>query len=87
MCARRYGRLPFINYTSHISIPSHVWSPMIVYVYHDADHSDIELFKTLREAKKYGDERWPDDEEGWTDEYDGQWSLGEYVSIHKRNVR
>jgi len=67
-----------------------------VYVYHDGDHGDIEVFDALEKAQKHTEIQWPcDDEEAAATRWDGdidkwgyihdQWS--DYVTIHKQEIR
>lgn len=60
-----------------------------IFVYHDADHGDIELFDTLEAAKAHAEKNWPDamDEgQGWEDCGRGRYSLGEYVTIYTKHL-
>lgn len=62
-----------------------------VYVYHDADHNDVLVFSSLKKAKKYGDEAWPNPENPeWQDHWEadghGNYHRGEYQSIHLREI-
>ena len=54
---------------------------MNLYVYHDSDHGDIEVFDSLAKARKHAKEQWPDAK------WDGQFRLGEYVEIVIRTAR
>jgi len=66
-----------------------------VYVYHDGDHGDIEIFDTLQKAKDYTEIHWPCDDMESQDRWEGDidahgeiqdlWS--QYVVIYKREVR
>jgi len=55
---------------------------MNVFVFHDGDHGDVEVFATLELAKGAG---WPDDEE-WEDDGTNEWQRGEYCRIYKKKV-
>ena len=66
-----------------------------IFVYHDGDHGDIELFKTLEAAKAHAEKCWPDcfeedeeegDQRGWTSDRN-KYFLGEYVTIFERIIR
>lgn len=59
---------------------------MIVYVYYDADHNDVQVFESLEDAKFYAMQNWPDEEEDWVDCEAGSY-YGEYVTIYKKAVR
>lgn len=69
-----------------------------VYVYHDGDHGDIELFTTLEAAKAYTEVQWPcdgaDAEElalgRWEGDIDAHGEItdlwSQYVVIYKREI-
>lgn len=60
-----------------------------VFVYHDADHGDIEVFSSLKTAKAYTEEHWSFDETGeddWVKEGD-LYTRGEYVSISIKDIK
>lgn len=55
-----------------------------VYVYHDADHGEIEVFTTAKAAKANLPSHYDDDE--WIGSNDEGWSYGEYITIEKRQL-
>lgn len=60
-----------------------------VFVYHDSDHGDLEVFKSLAAAKKHGEVCWDvpeEDDEGWEDCGNGRWSRCEYQTIYQRRL-
>lgn len=61
---------------------------MIVYVYHDADHNQIEVFTKLISAKDCAEQNWPneDGDMKWERSGGDKWLWGEYVSIYKKEV-
>lgn len=66
----------------------------MIYVYHDADHNDVELFPLLSQAKTYAEKHWPDAEEdgewgssGSTNKKNREWTWGEYVTIYEKEIR
>lgn len=58
-----------------------------LYVYYDADHNSLEVFVSLKKAKAYADEQWPDCEEEW-DGLAGEdhWYRDPYQHIFLRTV-
>lgn len=56
-----------------------------LYVWYDADNNQLEVFKTLKKAKDYGDEMWPDQDLEW-EGGNGHWSR-DYEHIYEREIR
>lgn len=58
-----------------------------VYIYHDADHGDIEVFDDIEKAKAYTKTQWGD-EQDWEDCVNEIHDLvSDYVTIYTREVR
>lgn len=60
---------------------------MIVYIYQDMDNGKLEAFNNFKDAVAHARANWPDEDEDSGDIYDGEWVLGEYVSIVMREVK
>ncbi len=64
---------------------------MKIYIYHDSDHGDIEIFRTLDEAQAYGEGEWEtaddDDEDVWEKFGKRSWGRGEYQHIYMRELK
>jgi len=62
-----------------------------VYVYHDEDHNDVELFSSLEQAKSWAEQHWPNEdgdlEWGLSGSKRPTWSWGEYVTIYEKKIR
>lgn len=66
---------------------------MQIYIYHDSDHGDIEVFESLEKAKQFTQEHWGPTQEweecgkGKDGECDHWHDLySDYVSIYRRSV-
>jgi hypothetical protein len=58
-----------------------------VYVYHDEDYGEIEIFSTLARAKKFADKMRPaQDGEEWEQECSDQLRRGMYSTILTRKM-
>lgn len=64
---------------------------MKLYIYYDADHGNLEVFKTLAKAKKHAEKEWPDSDdykEEWDDDCgDDIITRGEYQMIFIREIK
>lgn len=64
---------------------------MKVYIYEDSDHGELEVFKTLKAARKYAEEntdiwRWNEDGEPVVGD-EGDECVHEYIRIHEKEIR
>lgn len=57
-----------------------------LYVWQNTDDGYLEIFNSLKKAKDYSRELYPDDEDEWEDGSDGRWTKN-YESIHRREIR
>lgn len=63
----------------------------IIYIYHDMDHGDLEVFDSLKKAKSYGEECWgnigDEDFDKWKECSNTSWSRGEYQRIYMGKIK
>jgi hypothetical protein len=69
-------------------MPRKAKKPVVVYIYEDLDHSEIEVFYDLPKAKAYAEEHWGEPNEWiqWEQNKD-TWFYGEYVRVLKKTIQ
>jgi hypothetical protein len=60
---------------------------MKLFIYHDADHGNLEVFLSLQEAKDHAKEQWGHEPE-WEESHDQiHDTMSDYVTIYFREVQ